>query len=1473
MPAVVRVTNEIDPTVQRNLDDIGKSAKTAGGSISALQAEMNKLKLDSLGKRLGIAEQLARDRAQAKLLTNERLAGIRQVEAADAAASRRRAQNDRQALRQLEAEELSSNRLREAARRQASRAIAQADRQALRQLEAEQLSSSRIVEAARRQASRTAAQADRQALRQLEAEELANNRLRESARRQSAQTIAQGDRLALRQLEAEEFSGIRLREAARRQSAQSLAQQAQLDLRQNEAQQLSSNRVVEAARRQALQTSAQADRQALRQLEAEQLSSVRVVAQQRTASAQATSRAQIAAQRAADNAARLATNARLRDGTADIRLRERADLASIRVADRAHKASVDQQTRTRLAAIRTEESAALSAVRVLDREVKARQGQQHQAAMQNIQQQSAAQIAAQKVAQNAAMNALRQQRLQNTPIRGGGGGGGGGGGRFGGLFGLGGSSGEFRGLRSSIESATIAALNFRTILYTLGVGFSIRGVIGEFRQLSDIQQKLTASFGKEKAPGMFDRLVGVSNQTGSGIKDNAFLLQRMRNATKDMYDGAGVGEDALLGYVKRINELGRVSGASANEMSNATLQLSQALNAGRLQGDELRSVMENFPALFDAIAAGMGKTRSELVQATRGTDEFGNVAGQAKKATGELLTVTGPFGQQLQVLAKESKDSAKFIGQNGKVYNVLKNDLTKAAQGVKTFGDNTEEAGRKVITARDILKALGPASDSIVAKLKDIPLTIDQSFSVLQNNLFNLLNEFDRQTGIVGKLSNAIQILANNTQTLVDIFILLGATVLPIAIAGFTRLALTILAGPFGILSATIGVATLALVKYRNEIGLAADGTFTLSNAVITLQDMIFGLAGAINSTDWSQLSQLGDMLSLKPFRSAFVDGFSDARAKVLDDEKVFQDKQLKNLMDYEESREVIQDRMLKSLDNSIQNTKSKALNAVGGFGVSGLPGKELIPGEADPLFGLDTNGPPKQFKRNRTGVDPFQAGAEADAQNRITQFGELGGPAQMQRLMGLKTAVVNAFNEIKQNGVESGKDILDAVVPPGLQEQIADSYGAVPEALSKVTDRISEISNATGTFEAIGVKFDSIVNKIRPALTENLAFLGSAMGQMIGAVEGAIERVLNKVIELIQKIVSALSSIKVAGVSIVSGGVGGLAGLSFGAGPAGGGFDVGGMLDRAASDAAAARQGALGGPQFNLGQRFGQGLDQSIGDQAYVRSAEGAQRLAQAQQDAARAGQAVNQEIQTTGQIAPQAFGNAANAMGQLGQAAQDTGQLMQQFIGSTLGNLENAFVQFAQTGKIDFKSLMNSIIADLARMFFRMVIMQPIMMFFQSFLGGGGGGFSNFGGIGIGGSGGCGPGGCGARGFSMGGLVGDFKGFASGGLTSGPGTSTSDRLLTMTSPGEFIVNAAATKANLPMLDYINEGGTAGRGGGAAVSYAPNIVVNVQGGGSAVAGVQQGQMAGKELDAVLRKSFSEMLVRELRPGGTLNQG
>lgn len=76
----------------------------------------------------------------------------------------------------------------------------------------------------------------------------------------------------------------------------------------------------------------------------------------------------------------------------------------------------------------------------------------------------------------------------------------------------------------------------------------------------------------------------------------------------------GASQKESLRFTKTLSELLQISGLNTNEASSALLQLSQALNKGKLDGDEFRTIMETLPTLASAIAKEMGVARGELIK-------------------------------------------------------------------------------------------------------------------------------------------------------------------------------------------------------------------------------------------------------------------------------------------------------------------------------------------------------------------------------------------------------------------------------------------------------------------------------------------------------------------------------------------------------------------------------------------------------------------------------------------------------------------------------------------------------------------------------------------------------------------------------------------------------------------------------------------------------------------------------------------
>ena len=118
-------------------------------------------------------------------------------------------------------------------------------------------------------------------------------------------------------------------------------------------------------------------------------------------------------------------------------------------------------------------------------------------------------------------------------------------------------------------------------------------------------------------------LINDGSQTTAEIMNKVFdAAQRSRGSYTDMADSvaklnmlakdAFSSNDEAIAFVEQLNKQFKISGASVQEASAAMYQLTQAMAAGKLQGDEFHSIMENAPLLAQSIANEMGMTVGQL---------------------------------------------------------------------------------------------------------------------------------------------------------------------------------------------------------------------------------------------------------------------------------------------------------------------------------------------------------------------------------------------------------------------------------------------------------------------------------------------------------------------------------------------------------------------------------------------------------------------------------------------------------------------------------------------------------------------------------------------------------------------------------------------------------------------------------------------------------------------------------------------
>lgn len=116
--------------------------------------------------------------------------------------------------------------------------------------------------------------------------------------------------------------------------------------------------------------------------------------------------------------------------------------------------------------------------------------------------------------------------------------------------------------------------------------------------------------GSQSTADIMDKVYQASERTRGSYTDMLDSVAKLNMLAKDSFSS----NDEAIAFVEQLNMQFKLSGANVNEVNSAMTQLTQAMAAGRLQGDEFNSIMENAPMLAQAISQEMGVPIGQLKQ-------------------------------------------------------------------------------------------------------------------------------------------------------------------------------------------------------------------------------------------------------------------------------------------------------------------------------------------------------------------------------------------------------------------------------------------------------------------------------------------------------------------------------------------------------------------------------------------------------------------------------------------------------------------------------------------------------------------------------------------------------------------------------------------------------------------------------------------------------------------------------------------
>ncbi len=332
-------------------------------------------------------------------------------------------------------------------------------------------------------------------------------------------------------------------------------------------------------------------------------------------------------------------------------------------------------------------------------------------------------------------------------------------------------------LRASMRGAETDAGNFasragglQAVMAVVGAGALVNGFKKAGVEAAMAERKLgflTTEYGEQakaqEAVLRVQKQLGVSNtEAKQGIANLYAALRPTGIELKNI-------EGAFLGYAKAA----RRTGQSNAEISSGMLQLKQALGSGVLQGDELRSIRENAPAVAQAIAKVMGTTVGGLKK-----------LGETGQLTSAIVL------QALNGLANSTIPPITAIDR-----------LTAAWTDFQA----------------EIAGSLGPMTSGIIG------------FAA------SLLEGFERLPGPIKDLVTALGALTLAAVGVAGVIAAIGVAA-PAVVAGLSAMGVTVAAGT-GLFGALGAAAAAAWTAITGPVGLAVIGMALLTKAAYDLNE------------------------------------------------------------------------------------------------------------------------------------------------------------------------------------------------------------------------------------------------------------------------------------------------------------------------------------------------------------------------------------------------------------------------------------------------------------------------------------------------------------------------------------------------------------------------------------------------------------------------------------------------------------
>lgn len=260
-----------------------------------------------------------------------------------------------------------------------------------------------------------------------------------------------------------------------------------------------------------------------------------------------------------------------------------------------------------------------------------------------------------------------------------------------------------------LKNANSSAENLVKTLRRIGTAIGVTKLVKDFLDFSDTQAQINARL------NLMNDGFQTTNKLSEMIYQSALRSKAAYSDTADAVGKMGLNagnafssNQELIAFTEQVNKQFKIGGASAQEQSNAMVQLTQAMAAGALRGQDLNSILAAAPGIARTIEESMGWASGSIKQYA----EDGKVtASVVKNALLDMADQTNQKFASIPMTLSDAMTQAQNIVQH-EVKQMAQswNDFIQTDQGQEILGEAISLLSVMAQVGTDALSGIGSAA-------------------------------------------------------------------------------------------------------------------------------------------------------------------------------------------------------------------------------------------------------------------------------------------------------------------------------------------------------------------------------------------------------------------------------------------------------------------------------------------------------------------------------------------------------------------------------------------------------------------------------------------------------------------------------------------------------------------------------------------------------------------------------------------